>query len=962
MIGTTLAQYKVTGALGAGGMGEVWRAEDEKLGREVALKVLPEEFAKDPERMARFEREAKVLASLNHPNIATLYGLETTPVFPSERSGPPSVIPSEAPGRVELSDGARRAQSEVFPEVGERSSSQPAPENFSGPSTSASPGDASAQDDRIAVTFLAMELVEGEDLSERIKRGAIPVDEAIPIALQIAEALEAAHEQGIVHRDLKPANIKVTESGTVKVLDFGLAKTWESDHGDSSLSLSPTVTHATAAGVILGTAAYMSPEQARGKSADRRADIWAFGVVLWEMLTGLKLFEGDTVSDVLASVLKDVPDLEALPSSTPKALRRLLARCLDKEPKNRLQWIGDARLDLVEAEGQESPESDRLESTKGPVHRNRERFAWLAALAAIVLALVFWFWPHDSPTEPLTRFTLGLGGERALSFIDQPILALSPDGRSLAMTANDNEAVRDVIIVRHLDENEAVQLEGTEGAGEMFFSPDGLSLAFFADGKLKRTSAGGGSVVTLADAPNPRGGVWLPDGSIVFAPMYASGLWMVSDTGGEAKIVLDVDETKDERTFRFPHATPDGEIVLFTVGVLDSPNNYDDAIIEAYSLRTGDRRAVIEGASMARFASRDRIVFARSGDLYAIDFDPHHLQTVGDAVPVIEDVGGDPSSGAGYFSIAANGSIAWLAGAVTAADALLTIVDENGGAERVPLSPRGFFQPRFSPDGTRLAFTVGEGYSGVAGDVWIYSLASQGLSRLTFGGNQLYPLWTPDSEQIAFLSYASNAAVFAKVADGSAAEERFTPDDTSALFPESFSPDGHTLAYTRVGQISEIFLVTKGEEPRFFEERASCPAISPDGRWIAYQSPGAGTASIYVRPVEGEGKWQVSPNLGGYPRWSSDGGRLFYIDIGSPKRPLMAVDVEAGDSFRAGPPAVVLENLGGSFVTSTAPAMNWDVSPSGNRFVFVEFERRAEAAAQIEIALNWAQHLELEAR
>ncbi|MBD3857081.1 MAG: serine/threonine protein kinase, partial [Acidobacteria bacterium] len=291
MIGTTLAHYRVTAALGAGGMGEVWRATDEKLGREVALKVLPEEFAKDPDRMARFEREAKVLASLNHPNIATLYGLE-----------------------------------------------------------SVSGADADTDSDAGQTTFLAMELVEGEDLSERIKRGAVPVEEATAIALQIAEALEAAHEQGIVHRDLKPANIKLTDDGVVKVLDFGLAKTWENQGVDSGLSLSPTVTHATAAGVILGTAAYMSPEQARGKNADRRADIWAFGVVMWEMLTGHKLFEGETVSDVLASVLKDAPDLEAVPPSTPAALRRLVARCLEKEPKNRLQWIGDARLDLVEAQ------------------------------------------------------------------------------------------------------------------------------------------------------------------------------------------------------------------------------------------------------------------------------------------------------------------------------------------------------------------------------------------------------------------------------------------------------------------------------------------------------------------------------------------------------------------------------------------------------------------------------------
>ena len=936
--GTTLAHYRITAQLGAGGMGEVWRAEDTKLGREVALKVLPEEFARDPERMARFEREAKVLASLNHPNIATLYGLESAPV-----------IPSEAPGRVEGS-----------PEARSQDSSRRAPENSGGPSTPASQGDAVAQDDRKAVTFLAMELVEGEDLSERIMRGAIPVDEAIQIAMQIAEALEAAHEQGIVHRDLKPANIKIAEDGVVKVLDFGLAKTWENQGVDSGLSLSPTVTHATAAGVILGTASYMSPDQARGKKVDRRADIWAYGVVLWEMLTGRKLFEGDTVSDVLAAVLKDAPDLEALPDDTPHHLRRLVSRCLHKDPRQRLQWIGDARLDLAEAQASEGFIEDDVVFTARAGYRGREWVAWCAAAVAVVAAAVLWLRPTVAPDAPLTRFSIGLGDTRTLSFIDQPILAISPDGRTLAMTANDADSARDVIILRRLDENETEQLDGTVGTGEMFFSPDGLSIGFFADGKLKRASVNGGSVVTLADAPTPRGGVWLPDGTILFSPEYATGLWRVAESGGAPEMAIAVDLELDERTFRFPHATPDGEIVLFTVGALDSPNDYNDATISVFSLKTGERRKAIERASMARFAGRDRIVFSRSGDLYAIDFDPDRLQTVGEAVPVIEDVGGDPSSGAGYFTIATNGTIAWLAGAVTAADSLLTIVDTSGAVERLPLSQRGFYQPRFSPDGTQLAFTVGEGYSGVAGDVWVYSLASQGLNRLTFGGNELYPLWSPDGRRIAFLSYANEAFIFTKVADGSSNEERLTPGDTTALFPESFSPDGRTLAYTRIGATSDIFMITQGEEPRLFEAMASCPVISPDGRWVAYSSPGSGMSSIFVRPVAGDGKWQVSPSLGAYPRWSGDGRQLFYIDIGLPKRPLMVVDVAPGEKFQNGPPKVVLENLGGAFVTSTAPAVNWDVSPSGDRFVFVEFERRAQAAAQVEIALNWAQHLELE--
>jgi serine/threonine-protein kinase len=883
-------------------MGKVWRAEDTKLGREVALKVLPEEFAADPQRLGRFEREAKVLASLNHPNIATLYGLESV-------------------------------ESGSVPETGTET------------------------------VFLAMELVEGEDLSERIKRGPLSMEEAVAIALQIAEALEAAHELGIVHRDLKPANIKLTSQGSVKVLDFGLAKTWETNHGDSSLSLSPTMTaHATAAGVILGTAAYMSPEQARGQQVDRKADIWAFGVVLWEMLTGRKLFDGDTVSDVLASVLKETPDLGALPGATPSALRRLLGRCLQKDPRKRLQWIGDARLDLTEAS--DAPLQPAAETgAPGTAERHNAKWmGWIVAAAAVGIAAVTWMRQPVAVDSPLTRFTIGLGENQTLSFIDQPILAISPDGRTLAMTATDSESARDVIVVRHLDRSETLQLDGSEGTGEMFFSPDGKSLGFFADGTLKRASVSGGSVVTLADAPTPRGGVWLRDGTIVFSPEYASGLWKIGETGGTAESLIDVDTEQGERTFRFPHATPEGDILLFTVGTLDSPNNYEDAVIEAYSLSSGERRTVVERASMARFAGRHRIVFARSGDLYAVDFDPDRLQTVGEAAPVIEDVGGDPSSGAGYFTIANNGTIAWLAGAVTAADVLLTLVDESGAAEHLPLSQRGFYQPSFSPDGSKLAFTVGEGYSGVAGDVWVYSLVSQGLNRLTFGGNELYPLWSPDGQRIAYLNYASDAGIFVKAADGSGSERRLTPGDTTALFPESFTPDGRTLAYTRIGQVSEIYLVTEGEGPRLFESGASCPQISPDGRWIAYASPGAGTASVYVRPFEGEGKWQVSPGLGSYPRWANNGRRLFYIDIGSPKRPLMAVDLLPGETFRAGPPRVVLDNLNSTYVTSTAPAMNWDVAPSGDRFVFVEFERRALAAAQIEVALNWAQYLEPDAR
>jgi len=907
VIGTTLAHYRVTASLGAGGMGEVWRATDSKLGREVALKALPAEFAEDPERLARFQREAKVLASLNHPNIAHLYGLETA----SSASDASGTGTGTGAGTEEL-------------------------------------------------TFLVMELVEGTGLDEVIARGAVPVEDAIPIALQIAEALEAAHEAGIVHRDLKPANVKIRPDGTVKVLDCGLAKAWE--EGESTdLSLSPTLTrHATAAGVILGTAAYMSPEQAKGKPVDRRADIWAVGVVLWEMLTGRTLFDGETVTDVLAAVLTREPDLDALPPATPAALHRLLSRCLERDPKGRLQWIGDARLELDDAaEGGDDRAAPPHEPGRPP-SRWRERIAWsLAAVALAAAGLTWWRSADDTPVE-VTRFTIPVGDGRALSYIDEPVLAVSPDGRTLAFVATDRELGQSSLFLRRLRDDTVRPVPGTGSATHPFFSPDGRQIAFFADGSLKKVAVDGATPVTLADTPNPRGGVWLPDDTILYSPDYSAGLWRVAASGGEPSLVLDLDIEAAERTFRFPDVHPDGRTVLFTVGRMNSPNNYDDAQLVALSLDSGQRGVVVEGANMGRFVGEDTIAFSRAGVLYAVGFDPQRLEKRGHATPVIEDVGGDPVSGAGHFAIARNGTIAWVEGAVTDSDALLTVVDRNGVATDLPLEPSGFRHPRFSPDGTAIAVTVGEGRAGVSRDVWVYSFATETMNRVTFDGNERYPAWMPDGRRIAFLAEGDEQRIYAKPADGRGAKEPLTAAAPSPLYPESFSPDGRTIAYTQLGQTPSTYLSTSGGEPRLFEVDASSPVISPNGRWLAYASPGSGSARVFVRSIEGEGKWQVSPGDGSYPRWSRDGSRLFYIDIDRADRPLMEVDVADGEVFRTGPPRVVLDDLDVRFLTATAPAVNWDVSPDGNRFVFIGYRRNVEARTHIEVALGWAQQLKLE--
>ncbi|MCJ7755466.1 MAG: protein kinase, partial [Thermoanaerobaculales bacterium] len=540
MIGAKLAHYKVIAALGVGGMGEVWRAEDEKLGREVALKLLPKDFADDPERLARFEREAKVLASLNHPNIAHLYGLETVSTEPAAGTAAPQDSQPSPEAIVAHASRVQAADSESPPNAGSRPKPQaPSP-----------------------ITFLVMELVEGEDLSERISRGPIPVEEATTIALQIAEALEAAHEQGIVHRDLKPANIKLRSDGTVKVLDFGLAKAWEADGGDSALSMSPTLTqHATAAGVILGTAAYMSPEQASGISADGRADIWAFGVVLWEMLTGHKLFEGETVSHVLASVLKDEVELDELPSETPHHIKTLVGRCLRKKPKQRLQAIGDARIALED--GEDAEPSAVVESAQP---RSRSRLAWIVAAAAAVVAAVLGALLLVGGSDATRVVRAAIPAPPGTVFHLEPfnpgVATVSPDGNLVAFTAR--EASGEFrLYLRGIDESEAHALDGTDGGHYPFWSPDSRWIGFVANGKLRKVLATGGPVQTICDAPDGKGGTWNEDGVIVFTPDSGTSLYRVAAVGGEATPISELDLARGDNSHRQPRFLPDGRRVLF---------------------------------------------------------------------------------------------------------------------------------------------------------------------------------------------------------------------------------------------------------------------------------------------------------------------------------------------------------------------------------------------------------------
>jgi serine/threonine-protein kinase len=540
-----------------------------------------------------------------------------------------------------------------------------------------------------------------------------------------------------------------------------------------------------------------------------------------------------------------------------------------------------------------------------------------------------------------------------MAFIDMPTLALSPDGRMLAFTVS-GAAGQTAIHVRAFDQREARLLAGTEGGSCPFFSPDGASLGFFADRRLKVISINGGPARSVADAPNGRGGAWGPDGSILFAPAYDTGLWRVSAAGGVPQSVVLPETDKGERTYRWPDLLPGGRAVLFTVGSIDSPNDYDKARLIAFSLATGERRVVLEGANMAAFVAPGTLVYSRAGTLFATRFDASRLEVVGQATPVLESVAGDASSGATYFAVANDGTLAVVRGAGSKVNRRLAILDREGVATQLPLAPRGFRHPRFSPDGTRLAFSVGAA-AGVSrdADVWIYSISSGSLNRLTFGGSA-YPSWTPDGDRVTCMR--GNQSVFSKSADGTGAEEELAPPGSDGLLPGSCSADGRTLALTRAVSTPEILLLTPGEKPRLFETDASGPAFSPDGRFIAYASPASGNSNVFVRSTSGEGKWQVSPELGGYPRWSGDGRELFYVAVGTPRRSLMAVSVEGGPAFRAGPLRVVVAALS-RYMTSTAPQVDWDAAPDGRRFVFIETERAKDEGTRIDVALHWARHL-----
>ncbi len=885
MIGQSISHYKVTAKLGAGGMGEVYQATDSKLGREVALKILPEAFAQDAQRMARFSREAQLLASLNHPNIAQIYGLEES--------------------------GGVRA--------------------------------------------LAMELVEGLTLAERIAAGPVPLEEVLPMARQIAEALEYAHERGIIHRDLKPANVKVRPDGTVKVLDFGLAKALESETSAMDASHSPTMSAvATRAGVLMGTAAYMSPEQARGKSVDRRADIWAFGCVLYEMLRGKKVFDGDTVSDSLAAVIRADPDWSALPPTTPPRILELLRRCLEKDGKRRLRDIGEARIlleDFIADPQAQSGGAEARPSTETLEPPWKRMLPWVVAgLTIIAAGLTAWAPWRPAPAPPLSaRWSVEIGAPASLVADRGPSVVLSPDGTRLAFLAQDAKQQRQ-IYVRNIDQLQATPLAGTEGARDPFFSPDGTWLAFFADGKLKKIAVQGGAAVTLCDAPTPRGGAWGEDDSIVFTPEGRASLFRVSSAGGKPEPLTELIQSKGELTHRWPQTLRGGEAVLFTV---QTPGGFGAGSVVVQLLKSGERRTVATSGSYGRYVPSGHIIYAQGGNLFAVPFDINRLEVTGPPAPFLERVVFAASVGGAQFSFSNTGSFVYVSGESQASRLAVYWMDREGKFQLLRAVLGDYVNPRISPDGKRLSLSVSEGGSN---DVWVYDWARDTMTRLTFSGNDFAQVWTPDGQRHAFSSNRSGFQnLYWQRADGTGEIQRLT-ESKNTQFPSSWTPDGKFLAYWESAQATgnDIWVLPmEGDEksgwkpgtPKLFLRtpfNENNPAFSPDGRWLAYGSNESGRNEVYVRPFpSGEGKWMISNGGGGHPRWSRNGKELFYRAL-EETRLMVANYHVVGGSFQADKPVLwspgQFADLGGR--------PNYDVAPDGKRVVVLRFVESAGKIAE----------------
>ena len=885
-IGQNLSHYSITEKIGKGGMGEVFRAKDQKLGRDVAIKVLPEEFARDADRVARFQREAKLLASLNHPNIAAIYGLE-------ESGG---------------------------------------------------------------TNFLVLELVEGDTLADRIKAGPIPVEESLKLGLQIAEALEAAHEKGVIHRDLKPANIKVTPEGKVKVLDFGLAKAFAGEQAELNLSNSPTLSDmATMQGVILGTAAYMSPEQARGKAVDKRTDIWALGCVLYEMLTGQAAFQGDDVTEILASVVKAGVDLDLLPANIHPRVREVIIRCLQKDLKKRYPDIADVRYEIEQALADPGGVLVQPLAAAERPRSLRTILSWVAAVVILstITGAVVWRLRTPEPRQVI-RFDYELPEGQQFSDLTYAALAVSPDGKQFVYSTTK------ALYSRSVEELTAKIIPGTEeNPQQPFFSPDGKWIGYVsvADRKLKKIAINGGVPVVLCDFNIVLlNASWGADNKIVYSDS-GKGIMRISENGGTPELLV----RQTGSSLVNPQILPDGKTALFGMVYDLNRNSFPIAV---QSLKSDEPKTLIEGG-YGRYLPTGHLVYAVRNSLFAAPFDLGRLEIKGDSVSSLIEAVYRLGNSTPQYAVSDSGTLVYIHGITGAAASVqrtLVWVDRKGKEVPIAVAPNEYGIPRVSPDGTKVALTV---FSGSKSDVWTLDLVSRNMSRLTFNDESRWPLWSRDGKRIAFVSYANKPKLelYWKAADGTGKDELLLSLPSTTIYPWSWSGDGKTLVIMvnrgeglDIGELSMEgdhkvrMLLTE----KYHETQAK---ISPDGKWMAYVSNESGKLEVYVRPFPevDKGKWQVSTSGGAGPLWSRDGRELFYFSGDT----FIAVPVKTEPAFSFETAKILFQGK----YSNDGPMKAWDVSPDGKRFLMIKDvtptgkPAALEAPRKINVVVNWFEEL-----
>ena len=877
---TVIGQYRVISKIGEGGMGEVYRARDTKLGRDVAIKVLPAAFSADAERLRRFEQEAQAAGALNHPNILVIFHIGTH-------------------------DGA---------------------------------------------PYIVSELLEGETLRERMGAHAssvpLPQRKAIDYALQIAHGLAAAHAKGIVHRDLKPENLFVTNDGRVKILDFGLAKLTGTGDGTQSQTEVPTRRVDTDPGMVMGTMGYMSPEQLKGQPADHRSDIFSFGAILYEMLSGKRAFRGDSMAETMSAILReDPPDLSETNKTVSPALERVVHHCLEKNPEERFHSARDLAFAIESLSGAATSSGQTMTMATLPAlrPRTRERIAWIASTVVLLiaaLALAFLYF-RRTPTESLNavRFFITEPEKSNFSSIQVPI---SPDGRHLAFVATTADG-KQLLWVRSLDALSARALPGTEGAINPFWSPDSRSLGFFAGGKLKKIEAAGGPPLTLCDAPNGRGGTWNRDGVILFSPNTTAPLYRVSASGGVASAVTKLDEgarRRQERSHRWPSFLPDGNHFLY-LGVG----------IRVASLDAPEGKLLLQADSNAVY-SQGYLLFMRERTLMAQPFDTKRLEMAGDAVPIAEQVQVGGGGGKGGFSVSEQGILAYRTGDV-GSGSQITWFDRSGKQTGVLGDLANYASIHFSPDRKRVAVSI----AGSNGDIWLYELARGLRTRLTFDPEAQHDvIWSPDGNRLVFNSSRKGRLdLYQKAADGTGSEELLVESDVDK-YPNSWSPDGRFLVYSTTFDVPKtgtdlwVLPVSGDRKPFPFlqtEFNESRGQFSPDGRWIAYQSDESGRDEVYVTLFPGPGgKRQISTAGGTFPRWRSDGKEIFYL---SPDNKLMVVEVKGqGSNLEVGAARALFDVRPGN----TTSGYQYDVTADGQRFL-VNTSVEQKASSPITVVINW---------